>query len=387
MESLIPVLVGDELELLPDLVRPGTPRAAGRSGADPDPGRRPGPHRQRVPGGVLDGGGDRRRAPIDLGSSAYRTLEDVLRGRPGRRTADLADRAVRHRQPTLARRRRRPTAAKQPPVGHGAGLPRRARRALDDARARQPAAAPPCSSSPVPAPRPGGRAAGRGRHGRRRRRARPDRAAAHRRGHRHLRAAGERLRPRDSGLAILTEADLTGTRGVNPETAARLPTRRRNAVDPVSLKPGDYVVHAQHGIGKYVDMVQRTVGGATREYLVVEYAPSKRGQPGDRLFVPTDALDLLSRYVGGEVPTLNKLGGADWAKTKGRARKAVRQIAAQARPAVRGPGVSARATRSRRTPRGSASWRTPSRTPRRRTRWPRSTRSRPTWKGRSRWTG
>ena len=108
-----------------------------------------------------------------------------------------------------------------------------------------------------------------------------------------------------------------------------MPTRRRNAVDPVSLKPGDYVVHAQHGIGKYIDLVQRTSGGATREYLVVEYAPSKRGQPGDRLFVPTDALDLLSRYVGGEVPTLNKLGGADWAKTKGRARKAVRQIAAK----------------------------------------------------------
>ena len=111
--------------------------------------------------------------------------------------------------------------------------------------------------------------------------------------------------------------------------ATRLPTRRRNAVDPLSLKPGDYVVHAQHGIGKYVDLVQRTAGGATREYLVVEYAPSKRGHPGDRLFVPTDALDLLSRYVGGEVPTLNKLGGADWAKTKGRARKAVRQIAAK----------------------------------------------------------
>jgi len=62
---------------------------------------------------------------------------------------------------------------------------------------------------------------------------------------------------------------------------------------------------------------------------VLEYASSKRGQPADRLFVPTDALDEVSRYVGGEVPTLNKLGGADWAKTKGRARRAVRQIAAQ----------------------------------------------------------
>ena len=62
---------------------------------------------------------------------------------------------------------------------------------------------------------------------------------------------------------------------------------------------------------------------------MLEYASSKRGQPADRLFVPTDALDEVSRYVGGEVPTLNKLGGADWAKTKGRARRAVRQIAAQ----------------------------------------------------------
>ncbi|TKV61723.1 transcription-repair coupling factor [Nakamurella flava] len=135
---------------------------------------------------------------------------------------------------------------------------------------------------------------------------------------------------RDSGLAIVTEADLTGTRGAGGEVAGtRMPARRRNAVDPLALKPGDHVVHAQHGIGKYIDMVQRTSGGAVREYLVVEYAPSKRGQPGDRLFVPTDALDLLSRYVGGEIPILNKLGGSDWAKTKGRARKAVREIAAK----------------------------------------------------------
>nr|WP_284288141.1 CarD family transcriptional regulator [Angustibacter aerolatus] len=53
-------------------------------------------------------------------------------------------------------------------------------------------------------------------------------------------------------------------------------------------------------------MVQRTVQGATREYLVIEYASSKRGQPGDRLFVPSDALDQVTKYVGGEAPTLNK---------------------------------------------------------------------------------
>lgn len=132
---------------------------------------------------------------------------------------------------------------------------------------------------------------------------------------------------RAGALVVVTEADLTGNRAA-VETR-KLATRRRNAVDLVTLKPGDYVVHGQHGIGKFVEMRQREVQGATREYLVLEYASSKRGQPPDRLFVPSDALDEISRYVGGEVPTLNKLGGSDWAKTKGRARKAVRQIAAQ----------------------------------------------------------
>ncbi|MCU1660638.1 MAG: mfd [Pseudonocardia sp.] len=130
------------------------------------------------------------------------------------------------------------------------------------------------------------------------------------------------------GLVVLTEADLTGNRAAGNEPR-KLASKRRNAVDLVTLQPGDYVVHSQHGIGKFVEMRERTVGGATREYLVLEYASSKRGHPADRLFVPTDSLDEISRYVGGEVPTLNKLGGGDWAKTKGRARKAVRQIAAQ----------------------------------------------------------
>ncbi|HEX8631549.1 MAG TPA: transcription-repair coupling factor, partial [Catenuloplanes sp.] len=78
-----------------------------------------------------------------------------------------------------------------------------------------------------------------------------------------------------------------------------------------------------------VELVQRTVNGADREYLVIEYAASKRGQPGDRLYVPTDQLDQLSRYVGGEQPTLHKMGGSEWQKAKARAKKAVREIAAQ----------------------------------------------------------
>ncbi len=130
----------------------------------------------------------------------------------------------------------------------------------------------------------------------------------------------------DAALTVLTETDIVGQRS-STRDMRRLPSRRRRTIDPLSLSPGDYVVHEQHGVGRYVDMVQRTVAGAEREYLVLEYASSKRGQPPDRLFVPTDQLDLITRYVGGEAPAVHRLGGADWQKAKGRARKAVKQIA------------------------------------------------------------
>ncbi|MGV1009229.1 MAG: transcription-repair coupling factor [Dermatophilaceae bacterium] len=131
-------------------------------------------------------------------------------------------------------------------------------------------------------------------------------------------------------LAVVTELDLTGQPGQGTSTRdmRRMPSRRRNQVDPLALRPGDYVVHEQHGVGRFVEMMQRTVGGATREYLVIEYAASKRGQPADRLFVPTDQLDQVTKYVGGEAPTVNRLGGSDWQKTKARARRYVKQIAA-----------------------------------------------------------
>ncbi|MGY1914626.1 transcription-repair coupling factor [Blastococcus sp. SYSU DS0973] len=131
------------------------------------------------------------------------------------------------------------------------------------------------------------------------------------------------------GLALLTEHDLTGQRGTSMRDAVKMPARRRNAVDLVQLQPGDLVVHEQHGVGRYIEMISRTVNGGQRDYLIVEYAPSRRNQPPDRLFVPTDALDQLTRYVGGEAPALSKLGGADWQKTKSSARKAVKQIAGE----------------------------------------------------------
>ena len=133
----------------------------------------------------------------------------------------------------------------------------------------------------------------------------------------------------DARAVIVTETDLTGTRVAGTRDGRRLPAKRRNQVDPLALTAGDLVVHDQHGIGKFVEMIERTISGARREYLVLEYAAGKRGQPGDRLFVPMDALDQLSRYVGGEQPSLSKLGGSDWQNTKRKARKAVREIAGE----------------------------------------------------------
>ncbi|MGY2701913.1 transcription-repair coupling factor [Nocardioides sp. HB32] len=129
-------------------------------------------------------------------------------------------------------------------------------------------------------------------------------------------------------LAVLTGEDLSGQRA-STRDMRRMPARRKRQIDPLELTAGDYVVHEQHGVGRFVEMKQREVGGAVREYLVLEYGASKRGGPPDRLYVPADALDQVTRYVGGEQPSLDRLGGADWSKRKNRARKAVREIAAE----------------------------------------------------------
>ena len=129
-------------------------------------------------------------------------------------------------------------------------------------------------------------------------------------------------------ILVITDTDIVGSKASMKEVS-KLPTKRKNTIDVLSLNPGDFVVHEQHGVGKYVEMTSRSVGNSTREYLVIEYASSKRGQPADRLFVPTDQLDQITKFIGADIPTLNKLGGIDWEKTKGRARKAVKQIAAE----------------------------------------------------------
>jgi transcription-repair coupling factor (superfamily II helicase) len=119
-------------------------------------------------------------------------------------------------------------------------------------------------------------------------------------------------------LAVLAESDVTGRR-----RAHRRARPRKRATEGFfdDLKPGDYVVHHQHGVARYGGMVTRAIGGAERDYLLLEY----RG--GDKLYVPSDQIDAVRPYTGGETPTLHKLGGTDWGKTKARVRSAVREIA------------------------------------------------------------
>ena len=131
-----------------------------------------------------------------------------------------------------------------------------------------------------------------------------------------------------SGILYVTERDLSGSKSSGRDSA-KMPSKRKQAVDPLELKSGDFIVHEQHGIGRFIEMTARTVNTVTREYLVIEYASAKRGQPGDRIFVPTDSLEQVSKYIGGESPTVHRIGSGEWQKAKGRARKAVKAIAGE----------------------------------------------------------
>ncbi len=155
-------------------------------------------------------------------------------------------------------------------------------------------------------------------------------------------------------LAVLGESDITGRR-----TPHRRPRPRARPTDGFfdDLAPGSYVVHRQHGVARYAGVTTRTVAGATRDYLLLEYRGS------DRLYLPVDQIEALTPYSGGEVPTLSKMGGADWQRTRARARAAAGEIAQELVELYRRARVWPD-TRSRRTRRGSTSSRPPSPTPR-----------------------
>jgi transcription-repair coupling factor (superfamily II helicase) len=119
-------------------------------------------------------------------------------------------------------------------------------------------------------------------------------------------------------LALLAESDLTGRRRAH----RRARPRRRDAEGFFDdLKKGDYVVHHQHGVARYGGMVKRAIGGVDRDYLLLEY----RGD--DRLYVPSDQIDAVRHYTGGDSPSLSRLGGDGWQRTKAKVRAAVAEIA------------------------------------------------------------
>jgi transcription-repair coupling factor (superfamily II helicase) len=120
-------------------------------------------------------------------------------------------------------------------------------------------------------------------------------------------------------VAIVAESDLTGRRRAH--RAARARKRGETASTFEDLKTGSYVVHHQHGVGQYEGMVKRAIGGVERDYLLVAY------KGGDKLYIPSDQIDSIRQYVGGEAPKMNKLGGSDFAKTKSRVKSEVRQVA------------------------------------------------------------
>ena len=124
-------------------------------------------------------------------------------------------------------------------------------------------------------------------------------------------------------LSIISDKDIFGeTRRKRSGKAVR-----KKGVAKITsfaeLKPGDYVVHANHGIGVYKGIKQMAAGGTTRDYLDIVY------DKGDKLYVPVDQLDLVQKYIGseGNSPKINKLGGAEWQKAKAKARKSINEIA------------------------------------------------------------
>ena len=121
-----------------------------------------------------------------------------------------------------------------------------------------------------------------------------------------------------AGIAILAEADLTGRRRPH-----RVPRARARAVEGFfdDLATGSFVVHHVHGVARYAGMVTRSIAGAERDYLLLEY----RG--GDKLYVPSDQIDTITPYSGGEQPTLSRLNGSEWQQVRSRARKAVHEVA------------------------------------------------------------
>jgi transcription-repair coupling factor (superfamily II helicase) len=127
------------------------------------------------------------------------------------------------------------------------------------------------------------------------------------------------------GLTLYTDTEIFGLRQQRALRESR--KQRRNADERAAflrgLKPGDYVVHIEHGIAVFEHLIRRTVGEIEREYLVLRYAA------GDKIYVPVDQVDRVTRYIGAGdgAPVLTRLGTQDWERAKRKARAAVQDLA------------------------------------------------------------
>ncbi|MDQ7844155.1 MAG: transcription-repair coupling factor [Armatimonadota bacterium] len=123
-----------------------------------------------------------------------------------------------------------------------------------------------------------------------------------------------------AGLVVVTDSEMVGWRRRRRRQRFREGVRLYSWTD---LAPGDYVVHIHHGIGIYRGMRRLLLNGAERDYLELEYAQ------GDRLFVPTDQINLVQRYIGveGQRPKVHRLSGAEWEREKRKVREAAREMA------------------------------------------------------------
>ena len=123
-------------------------------------------------------------------------------------------------------------------------------------------------------------------------------------------------------LVYISEFDIFGkTKTVKRRRASS----KEKAVFFSELKPGDYIVHENHGIGLFKGMEQVVVEGEKKDYLLIQYAGT------DRLFVPVDQMGFLQKYVGAEgiKPKINKLSGGDWKATKAKAKLAIAEMTGQ----------------------------------------------------------
>ena len=121
-------------------------------------------------------------------------------------------------------------------------------------------------------------------------------------------------------LAVWTDFEMFGFRKQPRRAGKRTSSERRTFAQ--SLVPGEYVVHIDHGIARFTGLIRMEVQGIEREYLLLEY------EKGDKLYVPVDQSDRVSRYSGGGLaPSLNKLGSGEWSRTKRKVRRAVRDMA------------------------------------------------------------